>query len=145
MRSKATKTLDCHKCKDYQTEKCLSCKKKDENTSHKQYIIDGYDVPQHDTSGSEQVTNLPDEVENKMRIFLCNLFALDFNELMCLKSIMNNMTLTDYAQDMEALAQDNKCFSRFRAFQTRKRLLKKLGDEYSSALLTMGQKKPLKA
>lgn len=106
--------------------------------------MDGYDIPQPDTKGSEQVTSLPDEVEDKMRKFLFDLFDLDWNELMLLKATMNQLTLTEFGQAMEKLSKDNWSFSRFRAFQTRKRLLRKLGDNFAGALLTMGQKKPLK-
>lgn len=45
---------------------------------------------------------------------------------------------------MEKLAKKNQTFTRFRAFQTRKAILKKLGDSFSQALLTNGQKKQLK-
>ena len=45
---------------------------------------------------------------------------------------------------MEKLSKENWSFSRFRAFQTRKRLLRKLGDGFAGALLTIGQRKELK-
>lgn len=138
------RTINCHKCPNKGTDKCLTCKKVDEDTKHKQYVLDGYEPPQPDTSGSEQVTNLPDETEDKMRKFLFTLFDLDWNELMLLKSVMNQMTLTEFGAQMEKLSKDNWNFSRFRAFQTRKRLLKKLGDNFAQALLTIGQRKPLK-
>lgn len=47
------KTLNCHKCPNKGTDKCLTCKKGDEDTKHKQYVLDGYESPQPDTSGSE--------------------------------------------------------------------------------------------
>lgn len=107
-------------------------------------MAEGYDPPATDNSGSEPVTDLPEDVENRLRIFLVELFQLDFNELMLLKCIMNKMTLTDFGREMEKLAKSNVAFSRFRAFQTRKRLLAKLGAGFAAALLTTGQKKPLK-
>lgn len=47
---------------------------------------------------------MPEDVENRLRIFLVELFQLDFNELMLLKCIMNKMTLTDFGREMEKLA-----------------------------------------
>lgn len=90
------------------------------------------------------MTTLPDEVEDTLRKFLFDMFDLDWNELMLLKATMNKLTLTEFGQEMEKLSKENWSFSRFRAFQTRKRLLRKLGDNFSGALLTIGQKKPLK-
>lgn len=138
------KSINCHKCPNKGTDKCIACKKVDEDTKHKQYLLEGYEPPQPDTSGSEQVTNLPDDVEDKMRKFLFDMFDLDWNELMLLKATMNSLSLTEFGQQMEQLSKQNWSFSRFRAFQTRKRLLRKLGDGFAGALLTMGQKKPLK-
>lgn len=90
------------------------------------------------------MTNLPDDVEDTLRKFLFDMFDLDWNELMLLKATMNKLTLTEFGQEMEKLSKENWCFSRFRAFQTRKRLLRKLGDNFTGALLTMGQRKELK-
>ena len=90
------------------------------------------------------MTSLPDEVEDTLRKFLFDLFDLDWNELMMLKATMNRMTLTEFGGEMERLAKDNRSFTRFRAFQTRKRLLRKLGDGFAGALLTTGQRKELK-
>lgn len=64
------KTLNCHKCPHSGTDKCIECKRTDEDVTRTPHIIDGYEPPQRDTSGSEQVTNLPDEVENKLRVFM---------------------------------------------------------------------------
>ena len=72
------------------------------------------------------------------------MFDLDWNELMLLKATMNKLTLTEFGQEMEKLSKENWSFSRFRAFQTRKRLLRKMGDGFAGALLTMGQRKELK-
>ena len=76
--------LICHKCKWSGTDRCLTCTRGDENTKHKQYIIEGYEAPQPDTSGSEQVTSLPDEAEDKLRKFLYDMFDLTPLELLCL-------------------------------------------------------------
>lgn len=42
------------------------------------------------------MTTLPDEVEDTLRKFLFDMFDLDWNELMLLKSVMNQMTLTEF-------------------------------------------------
>ena len=79
-----------------------------------------------------------------MRKFLYDLFDLSYAELCLLKSIMNNLNLTEHGMEMEKLSRENMICSRFKTFQTRKRLLRKLGDGFASSLLTSGQKKPLK-
>lgn len=88
---------------------------------------------------------MPEEVEDKLRKFLFTLFDLSPNELLCLRAIMKGESLVEFARDMEQMSKSNKSFSRFRAFQTRKALLTKLGgEEFKVALTTMGQRKPLK-
>lgn len=125
---------------------CLKCKQ-DEQYSYKysQYILDGYDAPSPDTSTSEKATSLPEEYEDKFRKALYSLFDLEYNQLMCLKAIMNGKSLVQFSKEMEKLAQSNTEFTRFRAFQTRKAIATKLGDEFAQALLTSGQRKELKA
>ena len=61
-----------------------------------------------------------------------------------MKSIMNQLTLTEHAQLMEKMARENLSCSRFKIFQTRKRMLRKLGETFAPALLTIGQRKPFK-
>ena len=91
------------------------------------------------------MTNLPEEVEDKLRKFLFALFDLSPNEILCLQAIMKNLSLVEFGRAMESMAKGNKSFSRFRAFQTRKSLLSKLGGEdFKVALTTIGQRKPLK-
>lgn len=91
------------------------------------------------------MTNLPEEVEDKLRKFMFALFDLSPNELLCIQAIMRGQSLSEFARDMEQLSKSIKSFSRFRAFQTRKSLLSKLGGEdFKVALTTIGQRKPLK-
>lgn len=139
---------ECHKCPFHNTgsEECMQCQCKEEYSyPYGKYLIDGVQFQAPDTSGSDPVTNLPEEVEDKLRKFLCVLFDLSPNELLCLQAIMKNLTLSEFAREMEKSAKSNKSFSRFRAFQTRKSLLTKLGgDDFKIALTTIGQRKPLK-
>lgn len=136
--------MNCHKC----TKKdCLNCTKSNETYSFKyqKYILEGYEVEQPDTQCSEPATNLKPDIEDYLRKMLYTIFDLSPNELLCLKAIMNQQSLTDWCKDMEKLSQKNKEFSRFRAFQTRKGILKKLGTQFKGALMTLGQRKELKA
>lgn len=137
--------LDCHKCpyNNKHSEQCLTCTKDEQTLKFRQYVCDGYDTPQPDTSCSEPCTNLGEDVEDAMRKFLYTIFDLTPNELLCLQAIMRQKPLVEFAHDMEKLAKKNQSFSRYRAFQTRKAILKKLGHQAAPALLTVGQKKEL--
>lgn len=128
------------------SEECLKCQCEEQYSyPYGKYLIDGVQFQAPDTSGSDPVTNLPDEVEDKLRKFLFSLFDLSPNELLCIQAIMRGQSLSEFAREMEKSAKSNKSFSRFRAFQTRKALLTKLGGEdFKIALTTMGQRKPLK-
>lgn len=123
---------------------CLSCEDK-ENYKYKytNYIIDGYDPKQPDTSGSEKVTDMDEEVEDALRKVLYTLLDLRPNELLLIKAIHDGKTLTQYAKDMEQLAQKNQEFTRFKAYQTRKSIAKRL-PKLAAALLTNGQRRPQK-
>ena len=57
---------------------------------------------------------------------------------------MRQKSLVEFAKDMERQAKKKATFSRHRAFQTRKAILKKLGEDFAPALLTIGQKKEMK-
>lgn len=90
-------------------------------------------------------TSLSEDTEDSLRLMLYEIFDLDFSELLLLKAIMNNMSLTEFSNEFNKFIQYNtskKCqMTRFCAFQIRKRMLSKLGK---LALLTKGQKKQLK-
>lgn len=143
-----SKHPECHNCPFHNTgsEECLQCQCKEEYSyPYGKYLMDGVQFQAPDTSGSEQVTNLPDEVEDKLRKFLFSLFDLSPNELLCIQAIMRGQSLSEFARDMEQMSKSNKSFSRFRAFQTRKALLTKLGgNDFKIALTTVGQRKELK-
>lgn len=139
--------MDCYNCnKKRCLDNCLNCKTKDEQYDYRynHYLIDGYQVEQSDTSTSPKPTQLDDDTEDRLKEFLCTLFDLSYNELCCLKAIMNGKSLSDWAREMEKMSKSNASFSRFRAFQTRKLLLSKLGDNFKLALTTDGQRKQLK-
>lgn len=138
---------ECHKCpyNGKNDNHCLSCCG-DETYDYKyqHYILDTYDPVQPDTSGSEQVTNFDDDLEDKLRKILTIIRDLTPNELLLIQSICKGENLTEYGQKVEQIAKKNQTFSRFRAFQTRKSIIRKLGEQFSAALLTRGQKKVLK-
>ncbi|MBR6626196.1 MAG: hypothetical protein IKL01_08350 [Mailhella sp.] len=70
------------------------------------------------------------------------MFDLQPLEILCLKAIMNGQSLVDWSGEVSKMLK--KPMTRFHAFQLRKSMLKKLGDGYAPALLTKGQRKPLK-
>lgn len=72
------------------------------------------------------------------------IFDLTPNELLLLQAIFKGKSLAEYAADMEKLAEKNIKFSRHRAFQTRKAIIRKLGPRFALALVTKRQKRPLK-
>ena len=138
--------MECTKCKynGKQCEACLSCDLQEQyNYRYSHYIIDGYDPKQESTEGSQKVTEFNDDVEDALRKALYTLLDLTPNELLLVKAIHDGKTLQQFADDMEKLAARNAKFTRFRAFQTRKSIVKKL-PRFGAALLTMGQRKPIK-
>lgn len=140
--------MECHKCKynGMKAEACLSCQLTEKyNYSYQQYIFDGYDVPQHQTNYTDEMIplNLSEEDEDKLRIALCNIFSLNPLELLMLQAIMNGKSLTDFSKLIERLSVKNSKCTRFHAFQVRKSLIKKI-PQFKNALITNGQRKPLK-
>lgn len=137
----------CHKCpyNGKNDTHCISCCG-DETYDYKyqKYILDTYDPVQPDNSGSDQVTTLDEEIEDKLRKILTIIRDLTPNELLLIQSICKGENLTEYAEKMEEISKKNQTFSRFRAFQTRKAIIKKFGEQFAQALITRGQKKPLK-
>ena len=85
---------------------------------------------------------MPEDAEDMLRKFFYTLFDLQPLEILCLKAIMNRQSLIDWSEDVSKILK--KPMTRFHAFQLRKSMLKKLGDGYAPALLTKGQRKPLK-
>ena len=55
---------------------------------------------------------------------------------------MNGKSLVEWSAEVSKILSTP--MTRFHAFQLRKSMLKKLGDQYAPALLTLGQRKPLK-
>lgn len=84
-------------------------------------------IPQPDTSPSEQVTSLPDEVEDKFRKALYDLFDLQPLELLVLQGIMRRMTLQEIATNLTKLfkVNDKEC-TRHHVFQLRKSMINKM-------------------
>lgn len=146
---KTKKITGCHNCpyNGKHNNACLSCNVIQEEYSYRyqHYILPTYDAPMPEQQESIQATNLPEEEEDNMKKMLYQIFDLDFVELLLLKCIQNNLSLTEFADKFNRFIKyhnkkkDN--MTRFCAFQTRKRMLKKLSG---LALLTKGQKKQLK-
>ena len=139
--------MECHKCKynGKHDNHCLKCQFPEEyQYKYQKYILDTYNPAQPDTSGSEKVTNLDNEVEDKLRKILTVFTDLTENELLMLQSICRGESLTEFGRKMEKIAKKNQNFTRFRAFQTRKSIVKKLGEKFCGGLLTKGQKKVIK-
>lgn len=138
--------MNCHKCK-YNGQKdnhCLNCNGQEQyNYQYQKYIIEGYDAPDNDKAGSDQVTDLDDNLEDKIRKLLYTILDLTPNQILLLKAIHDGKNLTEFGKDMEKQAKSNQKFSRFRAFQTRKSILKS-HPELSTALIMLGQRKSLK-
>ena len=129
------------------SDECIACAMEDSCEDYayryQKYILEGYDVPQSEPQEQMKCTELSEDEEDNLRKLLYKIFDLSPNELLCLQAIMNNKDLTTFAKEMEQLANRNKCFTRFRAFQTRKAIIKK-HPELAIACLTNGQRKELK-
>lgn len=89
------------------------------------------------------VDGLDYEKEEQLRKFLSELFSLPPNQLLMLQAVMNKKTFNDFAAEMEKLAKKNETFTRFRAFQVHKALLKNF--PFAAGLPVAGQRKPNKA
>lgn len=139
----------CHRCPHDGTGNpaCLSCDMGQETYSYRyeQYLIDTYTPVQPDTSGSEKVTSLPEDLEDKLRKVLYIIFDLSPLELLVLQAIMTGKSLTDFATETTRLFQykSTRVMTRHHAFQLRKSVLMKL-PILKNALLTVGQRKSLK-
>ena len=89
-----------------------------------------------------------------MRKALYSLFDLNPLELLTLRGIMRGKTLNGIGLDLTKLILEqselinrnpSKRVTRHHVFQLRKSMLKKLGENFSNALMTSGQRKRLKA
>ena len=140
--------MNCHQCKHngMESEACLSCAIDDEYSfKYQKYLFETYDAPQQETDicSTNRATNLSEEDEDKLRRAMFEMFRLQPLELLMLQAIMQKKTLTQFAKDIEALAKKNQTCTRFHAFQLRKSLLAKI-PSFADALITEGQRKPLK-
>lgn len=125
---------------------CLSCSLEESyNYKHQKYIYETYDAPQPQTDFTNEMPplNLSEDDEDKLRKAMCNMFSLTPLELLMLQAIMNGKSLTEFTKIVETLAAKNTECTRFHAFQLRKSLLNKI-PTFKDALLTQGQRKPLK-
>lgn len=90
------------------------------------------------------MTDFPDEVEDKFRKGLYDIFDLKPLELLVLQGIMRRKTLQDIADELTDLFErNNKSCTRFHVFQLRKSMMNKM-PQLKDALLTEGQRKELK-
>jgi len=87
---------------------------------------------------------LPEDVEDKFRKALFDLFDLQPLELLVLQGIMRRMTLQEIATSLTKLFKvNNKECSRHHVFQLRKSMMNKM-PQLKDALLTEGQRRELK-
>lgn len=101
-------------------------------------------IKQPDTKGSEQVTHLSEDDEDKLRKAMFALFDLPPLELLVLQGIMRNQSLSDIGKSLTNLFKSNdKEQTRHHVFQLRKSILKKL-PHFGAVLLTHGQRRELK-
>lgn len=140
----------CHKCPHdgKKSAACLSCASAESyDYGHSPHVADGYDAPQVPTEGSGPVTAFGEDVEDGLRRFLFDLFDLAPLELLLLRSIMRGKSLADFARETAAFvrAASARPMTRHHAFQLRKSMLAKFGGRFAAALLTKGQKRPLKS
>ena len=87
---------ECTRCpfNGKMSSECLSCGGEETYSyKYRQYIMEGYDAPSPDTSGSAPCTTLSEDDEDRLRVAMTNLFSLSPLELLCLQSIMQRKTL----------------------------------------------------
>ena len=144
----------CHKCplNSLSSTECLSCQLEEEYYFKNPHVFDTYDPPQPEPTIPERVTSLPEDIEDQLRIAICNLFSLKPIELLCLQAIIRKQSLTEFADSLTKLVNkihsqiqksQEKKITRFHAFQIRKAILSKL-PRFRDVLLTKGQRRPLK-
>lgn len=144
------KQLECHKCpfNNLSSDVCISCAME---LSVEQYsypysknVFDFVDPVQQEVEEPRQCTSLPEDLEDRFRIALAEIFQLSPLELLCFQGIMQRKTLTEIAKELGVVGKklSDGC-SRFRAFQIRKAIAKKL-PRLKTALQTSGQRKELK-
>lgn len=138
--------MECYKCKynGKGSSHCIECAMMDQSDD-KRAKTDGRLVygdwiesviAQPDVDEDDEM----DEGWDTWRRAIYDIFDLSQHQLLMLKSIVNGKTLSDHARDMEALT--GQPYTRFRAFQCRVQILRKL-PWLRFALLTDGQRKPL--
>lgn len=135
----------CHKCKynGQQNNVCLSCHFPDDYKNEYQlYILDGYDFPQPEKNEPEKIIDgVEDETIEKLKMSLIKIFDLTNMQLLVLKGIINQKSITTIAKELTELTKEKQ--SRFKVFQIRKQIYQKF-PEFRLALLTSGQRKELK-
>lgn len=115
------------------------------------YILEGYEPREDDVlhgKPSEKVTKLSDEVEDKLRFALIQIFKdLTPLQILVLGMIMSEKySLTEIGRELKSIVnsiKDSKTISRHRIFQTRKRIVRRL-PFLKDVLITKGQRRSLK-
>lgn len=97
---------NCSKC-EFNGRRCAACLSCDGQETYRyvhhgiskkeDYIVDGVEFEQQDTSGSECVTGLGEDVEDALRKLLYSIFDLKPLELLTLQGIMQRKTLQEIA------------------------------------------------
>ena len=132
---------ECHKCihDGKRSPACLTCTAKGTRLSVVKRM-----PTQYEDAEPTYATSLPPEIEDKLRIAICELFQLKPLELLCLQGIMQQKTLIEIAQMLTTTFKKFGCkeFTRQHVFQLRKSMLEKM-PTLKDALLTAGQHKEL--
>ena len=73
---------------------------------------------QYDDEEPLRATDLPEDVEDRFRVALCELFSLKPLELLCLQGIMRQQTLSDIAELLTSMFEKygGKEFTRHHMF-----------------------------
>lgn len=94
--------MNCHNCPDRSNpdrlEKCLKCNRADDMSYHGTTVhLNGKEVAAPPPTQPRQVTNLPPDVEDKLREAMCSLFDLDPIELLLVQHLIRGGKLSTFA------------------------------------------------
>lgn len=99
----------CHNCKHRndpnRLQRCLKCRKADDESYHGKVVhLNGRDIAQKTQAGSRYVTDLPNDIEDKLREAMCSLFGLDPIELLLVHHLINGGRLSSFGDRLAKVA-----------------------------------------
>lgn len=148
---------ECHRCPLNGTgsEECLKCHSDQPyHYPFGRYLNPTYDPPAPEKDACEPVTHCREDDEDRFRRGLYLIFDLLPMELLALQGIMRGRSIDETGKELTDLierqhgliaANPHGRVTRHHVFQLRRSMLRKLGENFSDALLTSGQKKVLDA